>query len=258
MEDLLPDWSAGANRQTSVRLLVNPLAMLCDDCLPGRRRPIRPIDGVARTGSDSIKQQHMIVSPGTDIVTEGERGRGVYTICNGWTIRYRQLRAGTRQIMDVLLPGDIIGLAGLLVGTSKHSVQALTSVSVCMLHGRKILSLLKTDPGFAFGVLRTCIEEDDRIDNRLTMLGRMSAEGRVGYFIVETYDRLNRLGMAQGISCPFPLRRNDLADVVGLSRVHVMRALRELRSQALMEIRGRELIIPDVAKLANQSGYLLA
>jgi CRP-like cAMP-binding protein len=211
-----------------------------------------------RSVGEQVKQQHMTVPSGTDIVAEGERSRGVYIICEGWTIRYRRLRAGTRQILDVQLPGDTIALAALLLGASKHSVQTLTSASVCMLQGRQILSLLKTDPGFAFGVLRMRMEEEHRVDTRLTMLGRMSAEERVGYFMVESYDRLDRRGMADGTTCPFPLRRTDLADVVGLSKVHVMRALRELRSQALMEIRGRELVIPDVARLADQSGYLLS
>jgi DNA-binding GntR family transcriptional regulator len=63
--------------------------------------------------------------------------------------------------------------------------------------------------------------------------------------------------MTNGVACPFPLRRTDIADAVGLSRVHVMRALRELRAQGLMDLRGRDLIIPSVARLAAYTGYTL-
>ncbi len=193
-----------------------------------------------------------------DIVTLGDRGRGVHIVCDGWAVRYHRLRAGTRQILDVLLPGDSFALASVLTGASQCSVQALTPANVCVLNGRQIVSLLKNDPGFALAVLRAHVEEQRRIDARLTMLGRMSAEEKISYFLIETYDRLRQRGLADATSCPFPLRRADLADAVGLSKVHVLRGLRALRSQAMMEINGRHLVIPDVARLADFAGYVLA
>jgi CRP/FNR family transcriptional regulator len=236
-------------------LAVNPIAALCAFCGPARKRVARSANGVY---VGAIKQQQISVPAGTDIVIEGERNRSVHVMCDGWAIRCQRLRSGSRQILDVLLPGDTAAVASVLFGSSKYSVQALTAASVCLMNGRQIVSLLKTDPGFAFGVLRTRLEEEQRIDERLTMLGRMNAEERVGYFVMETYDRLRRRGMASGPRCPFPLRRTDLADAVGLSKVHAMRALRELRSQSLMEIVGRDLIVPDVEKLAGHVGYLRA
>jgi CRP-like cAMP-binding protein len=127
-----------------------------------------------------------------------------------------------------------------------------------VLNGKQIVNLLKTDPGFSFGVLRAHLEEERRADARLTMLGRLSAEEKIGYFMLDIYERQLRRGTASATGCPFPLRRTDLADAVGLSKVHVLRALRELRSLALMEIKGRDLIIPDVPKLAQFSGYQLS
>jgi CRP-like cAMP-binding protein len=255
MEAYLPDWSTGSNKQALPRPTVNPIAALCESCGPTRKRPSRPANGVS---VGDIRQRQISVPAGTDIVIEGERNRGVYVVCDGWAVRYQRLRAGTRQILDVLLPGDTIALAGVVFGASKYSVQALTPASLCLMNGRQIVGLLKTDSNFAFGVLRTRLEEEQRIDARLSMLGRMNAEERVGYFAMETYDRVRRRGMANGARCPFPLRRTDLADAVGLSKVHAMRALRELRLQSLMEIVGRDLIVPDMERLAGHVGYLLA
>jgi CRP-like cAMP-binding protein len=133
----------------------------------------------------------------------------------------------------------------------------MTPASLCVLDGRKLATLFRTSPSFAIGILRNGLQDAKRADARLAMLGRMSAEERVGYFIVEIYDRLGQRGMTNGVACPFPLRRTDIADAVGLSRVHVMRALRELRAQGLMDLRGRDLIIPSVARLAAYTGYTL-
>jgi CRP/FNR family transcriptional regulator len=232
--------------------------LLCKEHGLANRRASRSSSGFAWGPIDEIRQQHIAVEAGLDIIMLGDRGRGVHVLCEGWAVRYHRLRAGTRQILDVLLPGDTFALAAALTGASQCSVQALTPANVCVLNTRQIVSLLKTDPGFALAVLRNQMEEERRVDARLIMLGRMSAEEKVSYLLVETYDRLRQRGLADATSCPFPLRRADLADAVGLSKVHVLRALRALRSQAMIEIQGRNLMIPDVARLADHAGYLLA
>jgi CRP/FNR family transcriptional regulator len=257
MEAFLPDSSYGQNGRTPGRSLFNPFAGLCNDCGPAITRSLRPSGWPNGASRGDIKRQHIVVSSGMDIVTQGERSRGVYTVCDGWAVRYQRLGPGLRQILDVLLPGDTFALAATISGTSRHSVQAITSASVCLLNGRQIIGLLKTDPVFAFSVLQVREEDERRADARLTMLGRMRAEEKLGYFMIEVYDRLHRRGLADDMGCPFPLRRDDVADALGLSKVHVSRALRGLRAQALVDIRGQKMIIPDVAKLAGHAGYAM-
>jgi CRP-like cAMP-binding protein len=212
----------------------------------------REIDLVSR-----MKRTHLTVPAGADLVREGDHHRNFYTLFDGWAARYHRHRDGSRQILDIALPGDTIALSPLLRGASAYSVQALTLASFCALDGRKFADLFETNAGFALGIFKTRVEEGARADRRLTMLGRMGAEERVSYFLVEIYDRLHQRGMAEAASCPLPLRRADIADAVGLSRVHVMRALRELRSQNLIDIKGHDMIIPDVPRLAAHAGYIL-
>ncbi|HET6234712.1 MAG TPA: Crp/Fnr family transcriptional regulator [Acetobacteraceae bacterium] len=236
---------------------VNPPATRCRDCELRQLHLFRPMSRRELGRIEAMKRSHLSVPAGTDIVRAGQRGRTVYTMFDGWAARYHRLPAGSRQILDVLLPGDTIALGSVMLGTSAHSVQAMTPASLCVLDGRKLATLFRTSPSFAIGILRNGLQDAKRADARLAMLGRMSAEERVGYFIVEIYDRLGQRGMTNGVACPFPLRRTDIADAVGLSRVHVMRALRELRAQGLMDLRGRDLIIPSVARLAAYTGYTL-
>ena len=307
MEGCLAISHAGANGQMSGRLMSNRIAALCKDCVPVRRRS--PQSNGGRDAIGDIRQQHVLVSAGTDVITQGEPTRSLYTVCDGWLVQsdccivqglragaaavaakqrrprrdwgyqdvitqgeptrslytvcdgwlvsYQRLRSGVRQILDVLLPGDTVALASVFLGMSSHSVQAITNANLCMLNGRQVVGLLKNNPGLAFGVLQDRVRDERRADARTTMLGRMRAEEKLGYFMVEIFDRLQRRGMANGVSCPFPLRRNDVADAVGLSKVHVSRAMRELRSQDLVDIRGQDMIIPDVVKLAGCAGYML-
>jgi CRP-like cAMP-binding protein len=204
---------------------------------------------------DGMQQDHVTVAAGKDIVSEGVRSRCLYSVCYGWAVRYQTLRDGSRQILDLLLPGDPVALASIMLGASMHSVQTLTPASFCALNGRKVVALFRVNADLACFMLRSRLEEEHRTDTRVTMLGRMSAEERVGYFLIETFERLRQRGMTNGTKCRFPLRRMDVADAVGLSRVHLMRALRELRSQALVELNGGDMTIPRAAKLAAYAGY---
>ncbi len=109
----------------------------------------------------------------------------------------------------------------------------------------------------ALNQLQTRVEEEQRSDVRLSLLGRSNAEQRIGYLMLETFDRLRQRGMVNGGStCPFPLQRRDIADAAGLSRVHVARTLERLRQARLAEIQDGVLVLFDRAGLANLVGYV--
>ena len=95
------------------------------------------------------------------------------------------------------------------------------------------------------------------MDIRLSLLGRRTAEQRIGYLMLETFDRLRQRGILNGGStCPFPLQRRDIADAAGLSRVHVARTLETLRERRLAEIQNGTLVVFDRPALAALSEYI--
>ncbi len=228
----------------------------CGQC-PLRQKPLfRPFAAAELDAVTAMKQDHVAVAPRTDIIHEDEVGGPVYTLFEGWAIRYHRLPGGARQILDILLPGDMIGLASAVLGTVKHSVQAITAATLCVLESKALPELFRCHPGLALNILQTRVEEEQRQDVRLSLLGRSRAEQRIGYLMLETFDRLRQRGMVDGGStCPFPLLRRDLADAAGLSRVHVSRTLDTLRERRLADIQKGVLVMFDRASLASLVGY---
>jgi CRP/FNR family transcriptional regulator, anaerobic regulatory protein len=229
----------------------------CEQC-PLRRRPVfRPFSQNELTFVAQMKTDHIVVAPRADIIREDEVGGPVYTLFEGWAIRYHRLPKGGRQVLDIVLPGDMIGLASAVLGTVKHSVQAITPATLCVLAGRGFPELFNGYPGLAFNILQTRVEEEQRQDVRLSLLGRTTAEQRIAYLMLETFDRLRQRGMFEGGStCPFPLQRRDIADAAGLSRVHVARTLDSLRERRLAEIQDGTLVLFDQPRLADLAGYV--
>ncbi|HJU15278.1 MAG TPA: Crp/Fnr family transcriptional regulator [Stellaceae bacterium] len=229
----------------------------CAEC-PLRQKPVfRAFSQEELQFVAGMKADHIAVRPRADIIRADEVGGPVYTLFEGWAVRYHRLPGGTRQILDIVLPGDLIGLSAALLGVVRHSVQALTPVTLCVLDSAQLSGLFERHPDFALALLQIRGEEEQRSDARLTLLGRTRAEQRIAYLMVETFDRLRHRGLVTGGStCPFPLRRHHLADAAGLSRVHVARTLDLLRRQRLAEIQDGILVLHDPPRLAAFAGYV--
>ncbi len=234
-----------------------PMFVPCEHC-PLRRRPFFRSFSEAELGFvTEMKTDHIVVAPRADIVRQDEVGGAVYTLFEGWAIRYHRLPRGARQILDIVLPGDLIGLASALLGTIKHSVQAITPVTLCVLSGRDWRELCERHPAVALNQLQTRVDEEQRADVRLSLLWRSNAEQRIAYLMLDTFERLRQRGIVNGGStCPFPLQRRDIADAAGLSRVHVARTLERLRERRLAEIQDGVLVLFDRTRLADLAGYV--
>jgi CRP-like cAMP-binding protein len=233
------------------------MSVPCAACTLRAKSLFRPFSQIELDFVQSMKSSHRVLPAKAEILRQGETGGPIYTLFEGWAARYVKLPDGSRQIFDILLPGDMIGLGAAALGTTSHSVQAVTPVSLCVLEGRGLDGLFTDHPALALAVLQTRVEEEQRADLRLALLGRRSPVQRIGYFLLELHDRLRRRGMVNGgTTFPFPLRRIDIADIAGLSKMHVARTLQELRTRQLAEIDGGSVILGDAVRLAEISGYV--
>jgi len=229
----------------------------CLEC-PLRRKPaFRPFSEIELDFIGNTKADHVVASPGADIIREGEVGGPLYTLFEGWAVRYQTFPDRGRQILDIVLPGDTVGLQGALLGTIAHSVQAVTPATFCVLPAGNMAELFHHHPGLAIALMRARMEEEQRADLRLALLGRYRAPQRIAYLMLETFDRLRHRGLVDGGStCPFPLQRRHLADAAGLSRVHVARSLDELRRAGLADIQDGVLVLFDRTRLAEFARYV--
>jgi CRP/FNR family transcriptional regulator, anaerobic regulatory protein len=229
----------------------------CPECPLRVRSVFRPFSPQELDFVSAMKADHIAVPPRADIIRADEVGGPVYTLFEGWPVRYHRLPSGASQIFDIVLPGDMTGLSSATRGIIRHSVQAVTPVTLCVLDSARLAGLFEHHPAFALAILQTRVEEEQRADIRMALLGCTKAEQRIAYLMIETFERLRRRGMANGGStCPFPLQRHHLADAVGLSRVHVARTLDLLRRRRLAEIQDGVLVMFDRPGLTALAGYL--
>lgn len=220
-----------------------------------RKSLFRPLGRHELSFLAEMKTGEMLCEAGDALIAAGSAATAIYTLLEGWAIRYVRQPADRRQILAVLLPGDTVGVTGVVTGINRDNVAALTKSRFCALDRRTISMMRCSVPSFALDLLQTQFDDEQRIGMSLARSRQQSGDGRVGSFTIELYDRLRWLGMAEGISFAFPLRGIDIADAVGLSRIHTARALRRLRDLDLAYVRKKCLTLPDPGRLANHVGY---
>jgi CRP/FNR family transcriptional regulator, anaerobic regulatory protein len=214
-------------------------------------REVGPEDLAFATG---LKLGNIVVAPNRDIVEAGEVGGPVQIVYRGWAFRYKSWSDGRRQILDFLLPGDVIGLESGLLGLSGHSVRAVTEVELCQLDAQRLEEVYRTRPLLALALAKHQALEGRRMDARFAAVGRRSAIERLAFLMLDLYDRQAHGQAGEPGRCPFPLRRQHMADATGLTGAHINRTLNALRRDGVATIEDTALAIHDRAALRHLAG----
>ena len=189
-----------------------------------------------------------------DLICEADKADNLLIVTKGWAYRYTCARDGGRQLTALLVPGDVVNLDALLFDRASYSARALTDVTVVALPRKRALALVDDYPGIARTYTGLAVIENAIASKWMLSLGRRSARARLAHLLCELAIRLGS-GDGDDITVPFPLRQEQIGDVLGLTTVHVNRTVRQLRTEGLIEISDRVLTISDVAALRYIAGF---
>lgn len=191
-----------------------------------------------------------------------ERPDHMFQIVHGWAGRYRLLSDGRRQITGLYLPGDICDPCWLDGGRTVQSVVALTPIQAVRAPRRELETQTAIDPSLMKFLWRNAQFAQQIQAEWLVNLGRKNAIERLSHLLCELFTRLSIAGEIEGAACEMPLTQLDLADLAGLTPVHVNRTLQEMRAMRLIELQSRRLTILDWESLRRiawfDASYLAA
>lgn len=223
----------------------------CENCTLCRKEGFRPLRADESKFVAGNRHGQGELAAGRYLIRAGEPPKALYTLYEGWAAACPDVPGGETQITEILLPGDLVGTQGCITGRYSHSVVALTRIRYCILDRLLPEKLVQRGGPLCFALLRNFAEERSRRERMLTLLGNGSPLQRLAYFFLETFTRLKAIGLAAETMCPFPLRRSQLAQIVGLSEVHVSRTLAAMRKDGLIDIANNILFIGGEGKLAD-------
>ena len=184
-----------------------------------------------------------------DLVVDGYPCTRLSFIKDGMAARYKVLRNGKRQIVDVLVPGDVVGLPGSFHDRASFSVIALTDMKLEVCSFDSFIAACYRRPKLALALSWLAVEHGMLASERIVDLGRRTPVERLAHFLLEMHGRLMMVGRADPTAFDLPISQEVMSDTLGLSVPHLNRMLTKLRNERLLALSERRVQFLDIKAL---------
>ena len=184
---------------------------------------------------------------GEFIYHEGDNFRGILAIKSGSAKLVGADQHGNEHILNILLPGELLGFDGL--STDKHSCAAiaLETTSFCLLPADSMDDLFHNIPSLTRELFRHSGEKMLEDKNQL-ILSKRPAEERLAYFLLSLSERLKRRGFSAS-EFKLSLSRQEIGNHLGLALETVSRLLKKFQEDEMIIVKNRFISITDISAL---------
>ncbi len=184
-----------------------------------------------------------------------DKVKQLYTIRSGWAYTCRDNLDGARQVIDVLLPGDVIGLREITFANHLSYAQMITEGVICPFPNHMIVDIIENSTPLAIALLASLSRQESILTERMLMSIHRSARSRIAHFIVETYTRLSRIRRIDIDSFYLPVSQKVLGEILGLTSVHMSRSLTAMERDHVLIKHRDHIQILDSKKLYEEADF---
>ena len=196
-----------------------------------------------------------------DIVRPGHRSTFSCLVVKGLAGRFDQLANGHRQITALHIVGDFCDLHSVVVPQTGWGIESLTDTVVRLVPHEALQQLILDSPPIALAFWRDTVVDASILAKWNSALGRRSAKARLAHLLCEMGLRFEQAQLAKHEDFELPITQAQLADVLGVTPVHLNRTMQALRQEGLLETSGSRFRLPDRTRLCHiaqfDDAYLL-
>lgn len=200
-------------------------------------------------------QQSRNLKPGESLFLQGDKVRWVWVLRDGWAFRYQSLEDGRRQIVDFVLPGEILGIG--VPGPMPYGVEALSPCTWVAMSRETFLAKLGQDPALSLQLLNMLSAGQVRAFDQMTSVGRRTARERVAHLLLDLARRAQKSAAGvERFEVTMPLMLSHIGDALGLATETVCRCLGELKRAGILVFSAGRLEILDLDGLSDLVGLI--
>ena len=204
---------------------------------------------------DDIIDGELVIRKRRDLIADGYEYRKLCFVKDGYAVRYKLLRNGKRQILNVILPGDIVGLPGSFYQHAVYSVTAITDLRMNVCSLESYVQLCYRHPQYGLALTWIAVQEAATYAEHVIDVGRRTPIERLSHFLLELHARLKAVGRAEKTRFTLPFSQEVIADVLGLSVPHLNRMMQQLRAEKLIADTERVVEFLDADAMQTLAHY---
>lgn len=184
------------------------------------------------------------------LYAQNDQCQSLYAVKSGSFRSFIVNAEGIEQTLGFYLPGELMGLDALLHGRFSCSSVALETATVCELPLSRLNELYTEIPGLQHQMMRILSKEIASDREQILLLGHRTAKERMATFLLMLSIRYGALGYSN-TDFNLSMRRQDIANFLGLSNETISRQLTELSKAGVIVVKQRVIQIIDLNLLKS-------
>lgn len=206
------------------------------------------------TMMDLAARSKMVVAKRGDNLTVANTQAGHALLIKEGHLRAIRRASDGRSIgLDILGPGDIIGLTPVLTEDGDADVaEAMEDVLLCRVPTSLLRTVLERCPGLALHFSKLVGLRRRRVETRLVSIAFCTVKVRLARLLIELAEKFGR-DEPRGCLIDLKLTHAEIADMIGSNREAANRAVLSLVDQDIVRFEGKRLRILDGKRLAEEA-----
>lgn len=197
---------------------------------------------------------------GDILFREGEVPLGLYYVQSGcvkMVVNRQQARGRTTSpeyVTKLVSPGEYFGYKALIRnGTTNSTAKAVKGSVVWMYPRETVLTALAQATPMVKLLLQQSVSDIENYETTSQLHYLASVQERIAYQLVMLSEKFG-VETPHGLSLNLKLTRNEFAQLASTINESLSRHLTEFKTEGLIEINGKEIIVKDKAGLMKRSG----
>jgi CRP/FNR family transcriptional regulator len=187
----------------------------------------------------------------TMIFHKDQSGDALYVVESGRVRIFLPTAAGEELTVGVVGPGDVFGELAVLDGRPRSaSAETLEDTVTFTISRDEFQKYLGQAPKLAVALVELLSSRLRHVTEYAESLAFLDVHARLARALLEIAERHGI--RKDGVEIDFDLTQADLATMIGATRERVNRALATFRTQGLIELRGRKIVLLDTDRLRQR------
>ena len=222
----------------------------CGDCElcthTVNRRRVR-IDSEEIVAIENIIQSHTQAEKGQVIYKTGQPFTHLYTVHSGMFKSIYINGKGEERIVEIFIPGQVMGFDGIRDGRYKTTVKAINSGSYCVIPYQQLNELAFKHKSIQNRLFKMMSEKILQFE---ISHSEFNARQKLVHFIKD----VSELYYSRGFSpkqFPFPVSQRDLANHLGLAEETLSRTFAKLKKEEVLMLKDHQITIFNIDALQD-------
>ncbi len=205
------------------------------------------IDGTDLERLNSLIRDKRLFMRGKALFHQGDAFHSLYVVRSGSIKTFVEDPAGDVQVLGFHLPGEIVGMDGMVDDFHHCGAEAMERSSLCELPYEQLRLILNQIPVLHTQLLRIVSTAAESDQGHLVMMGRAQAQERLAMFLRRFAERSQRLSR-DSRNLVLPMSRRDVANYLGLAMETVSRLFGRMEAEGVLAVERKRVRVlrPDL------------